>query len=476
MRVRKISPILVADDFESIREVVLGVLRRVGLGVAGFATGAELLAAVSDDTLVCLLDLRMPGRGGFECLEEIKRRCPHTEVIMLTGVNEAHEAVRAVKAGAFDYITKPFKPDDLVRAVTRAVQVARAAREHEELRHSVGGAVPSADLAGSSSAMNAIRAKISCIGPSEEAVLITGESGTGKTRAARALHLASRRASGPFISVSCPSLPRELLESEMFGHEKGAFSGAHQRRLGRVELADGGTLFLDEIGELPLELQPKLLTFLQDRSFFRIGGEKAHSADIRIITATNQDLARLCREGRLREDLFYRLYVVPLDMPPLRQHPEDIPELAQQFLAHFAQRNATPVSKLTTDALIALQRYRWPGNIRELENLLSRAALTAGAGQPINLYDLPPEFGRKEAEASVSNAVSDRPVPAGWVLAGRTIHEIERDALVETLAVCQQSRSLTARMLGVSEKTIYNMMRRHRLIASVPNEAMLDTG
>ena len=450
----------------------MAILRNAGFGNAGFATGSALLEALTDDTPVCLLDLRMPGRGGFDCLEEIKRRFPRTEVIMLTGVNDAREAVRAVKAGAFDYITKPFKPDDLIRAVTRAVQLARAAREHEDLRHSVGGAVPSADLAGSSAAMIAIRAKISCIGPSEEAVLITGESGTGKTRAARALHLASRRAAGPFISVSCPSLPRELLESEMFGHEKGAFSGAHQKRLGRVELADGGTLFLDEIGELPLELQPKLLTFLQDRTFFRIGGEKAHQADVRIITATNQDLARLCREGRLREDLFYRLYVVPLDMPPLRQHPEDIPELARQFLTHFAQRNATRVSELAPDALAALLRHRWPGNIRELENLLSRAALTAGPGRPISLADLPPGIGRPpEPELAVAGPVSAEPR-----LAGHTLDEIERAALVQTLAACDESRTRTARMLGVSEKTVYNMLRRHQLIPSAPQEALLATG
>jgi DNA-binding NtrC family response regulator len=465
MRVPKNHPpILIADDTEPVREAVMNTLRCAGHAVAGFGTGAELLAALSEETLVCLLDLRMPGRGGFECLEEVKRRSPHTEVVMITGVNEAREAVRAVKAGAFDYLTKPFRPDDLLRSVNRALQLARAARENAVLRQAVGDAVASADLVGSSEAMHAVRAQVARIGVSEEAVLITGESGTGKTRAARALHLASRRAAGPFISVSCPSLPRELLESEMFGHEKGAFSGAHQKRLGRVELAEGGTLFLDEIGEMPLELQPKLLTFLQDRSFFRIGGEKPRQAEVRIIAATNQDLPRLCREGRFREDLFYRLFVVPLELPPLRAHPEDIPELAEQFLRNSAQRNGTPLRQLTPEAVTRLLRHDWPGNIRELENVLSRAALLAGPDNRITVHDFPRGFGTPGDGATA--AVEAAPAaPAAAALAGRTLGQIEREALLQPLTACRQSRTQAARMLGVSEKTIYNMMRRHGLAA-----------
>jgi DNA-binding NtrC family response regulator len=467
----KSLPVLLADDSEAIREVMKCTLRHGGIEATGFASGTEILHALSDETLVCLLDLRMPGRGGFDCLVEIKQRSPFTEVIMITGVNEAREAVRAVKAGAFDYLTKPFRPEDLVRAVTRARQLSRAARENATLRHSVCDAGASADLAGSSAAMAQVRATITRIAPSGEAVLLTGESGTGKTRAARAIHLASRRAAGPFISVSCPSLPRELLESEMFGHERGAFSGAHQRRLGRVELAEGGTLFLDEIGELPLELQPKLLTFLQDRSFFRIGGEKAGHADVRVVAATNQDLSRLCREGRFREDLYYRLFVVPLELPPLREHPEDIPELAGNFLAHFAQRNALPVRGLSPDGLTALLRHRWPGNIRELENLLSRAALLAGPGKQITAADLPVGFGRNHT-ATEEPAVARSSTRPEMTVVGRTLREIEAEALARTLTACNQSRTLTARMLGVSEKTIYNMMRRHGLNGRIPEELL----
>jgi DNA-binding NtrC family response regulator len=470
----KNAPILIADDSEAVREVMMLSLHRAGLDAVAFPTGAELLEALGDETPVCLLDLRMPGRGGFECLVEIKQRFPLTEVIMITGVNEAREAVRAVKAGAFDYLTKPFRPEDLIRAVTKARQLGRAAHESAVLRHCVSHAGPPAELTGSSVVMGGIRAKVARIAPSEEAVILTGESGTGKTLAARAIHLASRRSSAPFISVSCPSLPRELLESEMFGHEKGAFSGAHQKRLGRVELADGGTLFLDEIGELPLELQPKLLTFLQDRSFFRIGGEKPHQADVRIIAATNQDLRRLCREGRFREDLYYRLFVVPLDLPPLREHVADIPELAERFLESFARRNGTRSRYLAPDALAALLRHSWPGNIRELENLLSRAALLAGPGSQITAADLPPGFGQvRGLDVAEEN---EQPRFGGFPLVGRTLEEIERDALIQTLHSCQQSRTMTARMLGVSEKTVYNMMRRHGLTAPASPEALLAVG
>jgi len=467
----KCPQILVADDTESVRETVLVALNKAGLPAKGFDSGLELIAEMTEEVQVCLLDLRMPGRGGFECLEIIKQRFPHTEVIMVTGVNEVREAVRALKAGAFDYLTKPFSFENLLRTVTKARQLSLTAHENAALRHTVGDAGHSADLTGFSEAMIDVRAKIGRIAPSEEVVLITGESGTGKTRAARAIHQSSRRADGPFVSVSCPSLPRELLESEMFGHEKGAFSGAHQRRLGRVELAHGGTLFLDEIGELPLELQPKLLTFLQDRTFFRIGGEKPHQADVRIIAATNRDLKQLCREGRFRADLYYRLFVVPLELPPLRQHPEDIPELAAQFLGHFAQRNAAPVRQLTPDALTALLRHAWPGNIRELENVLSRAALMAGPGGLITAADFPAGLGQPEATLVSVEGSPGSMAAAG--LAGRTLFEIEREALVQTLTACRQNRAQTARMLGVSEKTVYNMMHRHQLVpvASVPEIA-----
>ncbi|WP_438483216.1 sigma-54-dependent transcriptional regulator [Oleiharenicola lentus] len=448
------STILVADDTEFMRNLIRACLKEAGLYADVFSSASELLNTLNDETLVCILDLKMPGMDGLACLREIKQRFPTVEVVMLTGVNEARDALAAVRAGAFDYQTKPFDPAELVRAVRRALQLARAAQESADLKHSVGDPGPVVDLLGDSPAMNHIKEQLARISATEETVLLTGESGTGKTRVARSLHAMSRRSTGPFITVSCPSLPRELLESEMFGHEKGAFSGAHQKRLGRVELAEGGTLFLDEVGELSFELQAKLLTFLQDHTFFRIGGQRALHADVRIVAATNQDLPRLCREGRFREDLYYRLHVLPLEMPPLRVRPADVRLLAQHFLENFAARNTVPVPKLSSDAWAALMRYPWPGNVRELENLLARTATLARSSGAIEVTDLPPNF-----QPGYSPSAGSAPGFA-FSLAGKRLDEIELLALQHTLVACGGNRAEAARQLGITEKTIYNMMRR----------------
>jgi len=462
MRAKPQPTLLVADDTDVTRATIVHSLEAGGLYATAFESGDALLAAWPDSALVCVLDLRMRGKDGIECLREIRQRSPHTQVVLLTGVDDARTAVSALKAGAFDYLTKPFNPAELLRTVNRALQVARSARESTELRQCLDAQVGAVEFAGRSAALAHIRHMINLVGPTEETILLNGESGTGKTLVARALHAASRRAAGPFISVSCPSLPRDLLESEMFGHEKGAFSGAVQRRLGRVELAAGGTLFLDEIAELPIELQAKLLTFLQERTFYRIGGESPLQADVRIIAATHQHLPRLCREGRFREDLYYRLNVVPIILPPLRERTDDIEPLATRFLADFARRNHLPELQLNAAAIAALLRHTWPGNIRELENTLARLATlkrdsttldatdVAAALRPtIDTITAPTEFPASAAALS----------PAS--LAGRTFEEIERLALTQTLAACGQNRAKAARMLGLSEKTVYNMLRRH---------------
>lgn len=462
----KTSPtLLVADDNDLTREVVVHTLEAGGLYATAYTSGEELLAAWPDSALVCVLDLRMKDIDGIECLREIRRRSPHVQVVLLTGVDDARTAVTALKAGAFDYLTKPFQTAELLRAVNRALQVARTARESSELRQCLDSQGAPAELIGRSTALEHIRQLIELVAPTEESVLLTGESGTGKTIAARVLHAASRRAAGPFISVSCPSLPRDLLESEMFGHEKGAFSGAIQRRLGRVELAAGGTLFLDEIAELPVELQSKLLTFLQERTFYRIGGETPLQADVRIIAATHQSLPRLCREGRFREDLFYRLNVVPIELPPLRARPDDIEPLATRFLAEFSRRNHLPPLQLTSASMAALEQHPWPGNIRELENTLARIATlkrhTAKLDAPDLLALLPPKTPDAPALAEPSKKAPATGVGSGPPFAGQTMAEIERRALEETLTACGQNRARAARMLGLSEKTVYNMIRRH---------------
>lgn len=462
MRAKPQPTLLVADDTDVTRATIVHSLEAGGLYATAFESGDALLAALPDSALVCVLDLRMHGKDGLACLREIRQRSPHTQVVLLTGVDDARTAVTALKAGAFDYLTKPFNPTELLRTVNRALQVARAARESTELRQCLSAQGAPIEFTGRSAALAHVRHMIDLVGPTEETVLLTGESGTGKTMVARAIHAASPRASGPFISVSCPSLPRDLLESEMFGHEKGAFSGAVQRRLGRVELAAGGTLFLDEIAELPIELQSKLLTFLQERTFYRVGGESPLQADVRIVAATHQNLPRLCREGRFREDLFYRLNVVPIVLPPLRARPEDIEPLATHFLADFARRNHLPQLQLTADAITTLLRHVWPGNIRELENTLARLATLKRHSTTLDAADvtaglLPP---LETVPATTAFPVSSEGIsPAS--LAGRTFEEIEQLALTQTLAACGQNRARAARMLGLSEKTVYNMLRRH---------------
>jgi DNA-binding NtrC family response regulator len=456
-----VSTILIADDDRLMRRIIETSLKQAGLYATTFESGELLLKAFNDDTLVCVLDLNMDGMDGRESLAQIKKRNPRTEVILLTAVNEAREAVEALRAGAFDYLTKPFDPRDLVRSVRKAMALSLQARNSEELRNSISSVGVQVDLLGSSPAMLKVKAQIEKVGPTEETVLLIGESGTGKTLAARAIHSASKRAEGPFLSVSCPSLPRDLLESEMFGHEKGAFSGAHQKRLGRVELAQGGTLFLDEIGEMPLELQAKLLTFLQDRTFFRIGGEKVLRADVRVIAATNQNLPKLCREGRFREDLYYRLNVVPMEQPPLRDRRQDIVPMAERILANFAKRNGQKPLKLSPEAAAAFIAYRWPGNVRELENLISRAATLTKSESVIEVADLPEEMTKPPVLEGEPQPPARAEATVGPTLAGKTLEQIERTALRDTLDSCGQNRVQAAKLLGVSEKTIYNMMKRY---------------
>lgn len=446
---RRSSTILIADDTEAMRELIQQCLESADLYSDTFASAQDLLKKINEETLVCVLDLNMPGMTGLDCLRRVKFDFPHVEVVMLTGADEARAAVTALRAGAFDYLTKPFNSSDLTRTVRKAMQLSRAAKDGAEVRQSVSDAGPPVDLLGDAPAMLKIKAHVARVAATEETVLITGESGTGKTLVARAIHLSSRRASGPFISVSCPSLPRDLLESEMFGHEKGAFSGAHQKRLGRVELAEGGTLFLDEIGELPLELQAKLLTFLQDRTFFRVGGESSLKASVRIIAATNQDLPSLIAEREFRQDLYFRLNVLQLEMPPLRARPDDIRIIAGKFLENFAARNRFKKLVLTAKAMELLLNHGWPGNVRELENVLARAATMAGENGIIDISDLP---GLSKHERTVASTVTG--------LAGLRLESIERMALQQTLAACGQNRAEAGRMLGVAEKTVYNMMRR----------------
>ncbi len=448
--------VLVADDDDIVRKLIGYQFEQAGIKCELFESGNELLKVVNEDTLVCLLDLQMPGKNGLECLETIKAEYAQVEVIMLTSVNKAAEAIQAVRSGAYDYLTKPFDPNELIQVIRKAMLLSRNRKENQELRDSLGEPGVQLDILGESQAMLRIKQMIQRIGPTENTVLLTGESGTGKTLIAHSIHAHSQRAKGPFISVSCPSLPSELLESEMFGHEKGSFSGATKRRLGRAELAKGGTLFLDEIGEMPLSLQAKLLTFLQERTFFRVGGESPITSDVRIIAATNQNLEEMVAKGVFREDLFFRLNVLPLEMPPLRIRLDDIPMFVDYFLARSAAIEAKEVPDVDDAVYEKLKQYNWPGNIRELENTVVRAYTLRKNEQKLGQEDLSlnlslvPQGHMQTDESSVGMAN----------LAGHSLAEIEKTALEQTLERCNNNRSAAARMLGIAEKSIYNKMKK----------------
>ena len=447
--------LIVADDDPIVHDVLRHHFDKAGWSAAFVSDGAQLLAAVGEETLVAVVDVKMPPPRGLDCLREMKTRFPGMEVIMLTAVNQAAEALASLRGGAFDYITKPFDPEELVLAVRKARAVARTAQENVDLRRTLESPGGRDLYIGESAAMQRIASLIDRLASSPNTVLLTGESGVGKGVIARALHQRSPRAAAPFIAVSCPSLPNQLLESEMFGHEKGAFTGADQRRRGRVELADGGTLFLDEIGEMPLELQPKLLTFLQERTFYRLGGQAPREADVRVIAATNRDLEAMVREGTFREDLYFRLNVLPLELPPLRVRREDILPLAHRFLFRAAERAGAGerVPTLSAEAERVLRHYDWPGNVRELENAIERAYTLRAREDAVNADDFPPRVWQSEHPS----AVSSRPLS---ILAGRPLREIEQEAIAATLELTDGNKREAAKLLGIAEKSIYNKMRR----------------
>ncbi len=450
-RSAKLPSILAADDDIVVQRLVAHSFESAGLFVKVHSNGSELLADLNEETLVCVVDLVMPKMSGMDCLRQIKGNFPNVEVLILTNVNDANKAIEAMRQGAFDYITKPFDPEELCLSVRKAMQLAKTSRENESLRGAVSSSSTTSPVIGEAPTIVRVLKIGDRIAKSKNSVLINGESGTGKGVFARYLHSVSDRADKPFITVSCPSLPKDLLESEMFGHEKGAFSGAIQKRLGKVELAHGGTLFLDEIGEMSLDLQPKFLSFIQERTFYRVGGEKQHEADVRIIAATNRDLKQMSEEGSFREDLYFRLNVLPITMPPLRERAGDALLLAKHFLTRAAKREGCATPSIKPETAQKLAAYSWPGNVRELENVIERAFTLREHDDSIQPSDLATELSRTDSESSTDTILN---------LAGKTLCQIEKIAIEQTLEHCKGNKAETARMLGISEKSIYNKMKR----------------
>ncbi len=440
--------ILVADDDPISRQVISEALHDAGFSTMLASDGKETLQRVSESTVAAVVDLDMPPPDGQECLRHIRQNFPGVEVLICTGSTQVSDAVEAMKNGAFDYLSKPVNLEELVELVRRAAQTSQLKQENQQLRQALSLPDVAASFVGRSPAVREVLRLVEKVAPLESTVMITGESGAGKGLLARVIHQASPRRSGPFMTVSCTALPRDLVEAELFGHEKGAFTGAYEKRPGRVEMAHQGTLFLDEVGDLPIDLQPKLLSFLQERTFQRIGGNRSSSVDVRIIAATHQDLKALCREKKFREDLYFRLNVLPLTIPPLRQRREDLQPLCEFLLKRiFEQRKTTPKT-LSTEALKLLEHYPWPGNVRELENVLERVTAFC-EGDAVTPADMPHEVRHPSQQVASDTG-----------LAGLKLSQIERMAIIQTLEMCQGNKSKAARRLGISEKSIYNKMRR----------------
>jgi two-component system response regulator HydG len=441
--------ILVADDDPALRDAVARTLSRAGYEVVPAADGTAALEIVRRRPVqVLLADLRMPGLDGLELLRAAKTIAPEVEVILITGHGGIEDAVAAMKEGAYDFLTKPFKRAALQKAVEKALEKQHLLQQNRALRRQLEDVMLQGAIIGTAPAMRRVLDLVAQVAPSNATVLILGESGTGKELIADALHRGSARREGPCIKVNCAALPETLLESELFGHEKGAFTGAAARKEGRFELAHGGTLFLDEIGDLSPATQAKLLRVLQDGTFERLGGTKTLKVDVRIVTATNKDLEGEVKAGRFREDLFYRLNVISIVVPPLRDRREDIPLLAQHFVQRYAQRNAKAVEGLAREALDLLAAYHWPGNVRELENVIERAVVLARDAW-IGPRDLPEAI---SAVAPEARAIT--------IAIGTPLEEVEQRLIEETLQHTGGDKTLAAKLLGITSRTIYRKLKR----------------
>ncbi len=446
------TTILIIDDEPAHRLMVRAVLEDAGFSLLEADNGQDGLSVLQNRTVdAVLLDMRMPGMDGLETLQHIQGLSIPPPVIMLTAYGSVGSAVEAMKVGAFDYLGKPTDNEELVAVVARAAEYARLLHENQSLKQQLRQEKKT-EIIGRGERMNRILELIDQVGPTEANVLILGESGTGKELVAQAVHEASQRKQGPLIKVNCAALPENLLESELFGYVKGAFTGAVKDKPGRFQLADGGTLFLDEIGELPMNLQAKLLRALQERLVEPLGSVKPVSVDVRFLAATNRDLQADVHEGNFREDLYYRLNVLEIAIPPLRDRVEDIPPLTDFLLRKLSKRNNRVVRSVSPEFMHALSHYPWPGNVRELENVLERALILCRS-DVLGLQDLPEKF---FAEGTAGPA-------AGDFQAGTPLEEAEKRTLIQTLQDHGGHREKTAGALGMSRRTLQYKLKKYGL-------------
>jgi DNA-binding NtrC family response regulator len=441
--------ILLVDDDRRSREALGEWLEEEGYDVLSVEDGNQAIAHLQDGIAVVVTDLKMPRTDGLELLKAAKRAAPHAAVILVTGHGTAESAVKALKEGAFDYLVKPVKPQELVHRVQMALEKQSMANEIARLHAQLNEGDGLAGMIGQCPAMRAVFEKIRLVADTNSTVLIIGESGTGKELVARAVHAHSSRQQRPFLPVNCAAIPETLIESELFGHEKGAFTGASAKRSGLFQAARGGTLFIDEIGEMQVGLQSRLLRAIENKKIMPVGSSQEVEVDVRLVAATNRDLAKRVQQGEFREDLYYRLKVVELRLPPLRERRDDIPLLVRLFIDQLASENKRPVRDISSEALEALKLYDWPGNVRELRNTLE-SVIVLCLREQIEIDDLPPHIsGAKPAQQLIQP--------------GMTMEQIEKEAIRRTLEKFDGRRAQTAEALAISVRTLHRKIKQYEL-------------
>ncbi len=466
--------ILVIDDTESIRSVLAEFLKDNGFDVTGAADGQAGLDLLKQRRFdLFFVDLVMPGMGGMDLLRAARDRDINIPAIVITGFGTIQTAVEAMRLGAYDYITKPFILEELLITVNRALEYLKLRRENASLKRQLKERYDFRKMIGNSVPMQKLYRIIEKVADTDSTVLISGESGTGKELVARTIHFNSSRANSPFVPVNCAAIPRDLIESELFGHERGAFTGAVNTRIGRFELANGGTVFLDEIGELPAVLQVKLLRVIQEREFERVGGTRTIRLDVRILAATNRDLEKATRDGSFREDLYYRLNVIPVDIPPLREREDDIPLLLDHFLSEFCRKRKKAPLKVSPDAAAMLRGYPWPGNVRELENAVERMIILNERGT-IAVEDVPDHIWKASGQPPGEGGFAALAKSLEWSTAGidlnGVIDELEKALILKALDKSGGVKNKAAALLGLNRTTLIEKIKKMGLSPTAPPE------
>jgi len=448
--------ILIVDDDKLVNEFIAETLGRTRHEIATAYSGEEAKALLEQNAYdIVLTDIKMHKVSGMDLLKSIKQRTPETVVIMITAFGTVKNAVDAMKMGAFDYLIKPSSPDEIELAINRAHDMIALRSENRRLRAEMQERYK--ELVGESTAMREIRQLIAEVAPTRSTVMISGESGTGKELIARAVHYQSDRAEMPFVKTNCAALPEGLIESELFGHEKGAFTGADRQKRGRFEMSDGGTILLDEISEITTNMQGKLLRVLQEREFERVGSVTPIQVDVRVLATTNRNLKKAIADGKFREDLFFRLNVIPIEVPPLRERPEDIPPLAEHFIRRYNEETGKDVRGIDDAAMKLFAKYHWPGNVRELENFIERAVVIS-KNTMLGVKDFPQSLVLGKADDA-----------GGDLRAGMSVHEAEKILILKTLKDQGGNRTRAAELLGINPRTLRNKLHEYGVIESSDN-------